>query len=120
MNQRTWPMAAMITAGCALAGCASAASGPGTSKPAPARMVAPSGSSGAARCGPGVLTLVYGPRLSPMTGEHGVFYELVNHGRLACTLAGYPHVTLYADGDPLPFRYAFGGGPYVTGRPRLP
>jgi hypothetical protein len=52
-----------------------------------------------------------------MTGEHGVFYELVNHGRLACTLAGYPHITLYADGAPLPFRYVFGGGPYVTGRP---
>jgi len=115
MNHRIWQMAAMIMASCALAGCA--ASGPRTSKPADARVTAPSGGSRAARCGPAVLTLADGPRLSPMTGEHGVFYELVNHGRLACTLAGYPHITLYADGDPLPFRYAFGGGPYVTDRP---
>lgn len=116
MSQRIWHMAAMIMAGGALAGCA-AVSGPGTSTPAPARMAAPSSGSRVAPCRPGVLTLVSGPRLSPMTGEHGVFYGLVNHGRLGCTLAGYPHIRLYAGGAPLPFRYVFGGGPYVTGRP---
>src|ERR1700758_5393338 len=116
MNQRIWHTAAMIMAGGAPAGGA-AASGLGTSKLAPARMAAPSSGSRVAPCRPGVLTLASGPRLSPMTGEHGVFYELVNHGRLACTLAGYPHITLYAGGAPLPFRYVFGGGPYVTGRP---
>jgi hypothetical protein len=110
MTQRTWQMAAMVMAGCALAGCAAGASGP---RPGPARtrMSAPPGGSPAARCGPGVLILSYGPSLSPMTGEHGVFYELVNRGRVACPLAGYPHITLYAGGDPLPFRYVFGGGP---------
>ncbi len=109
MNQGIRHIAAMIMAGCALAGCAAAASGTGTARPV--------GGSQAARCGPGVLTLDYGPRLAPMTGEHGVFYELVNHGHLACTLTGYPHITLYADGDALPFRYVFGVGPYVTGKP---
>lgn len=118
MKQRIWHVLAVIMAGCALAGCATAAGGTGTDKPAGTHMAAPSaGGSGAARCGPGALTLAYGPRLSPMTGEHGVFYELVNHGQLACTLAGYPHIRLYAGGDALPFRYIFGGGPYVTGRP---
>jgi len=52
-----------------------------------------------------------------MTGEHGVLCELVNQARVACSIAGYPHVRLYADGDVLPFRYTFGGGPYVTRRP---
>jgi hypothetical protein len=90
-----------VIAGCALAGC-TAAGGPR-----------------AALCRPGVLALAlaYGPGVSPMTGEHGVLYELVNQGRVACSIAGYPHVRLYADGDVLPFRCTFGGGPYVTGRP---
>jgi len=116
MNQRIWQMTAMIMAGCALAGCA-AASGPGASTPAGGHMPAPPDGSRTGRCGTGVLTLAYRPGLSPMTGEHGGFYELVNHGRRACTLAGYPHITLYADGDPLPFRYIVGDGPYVTSRP---
>jgi hypothetical protein len=51
-----------------------------------------------------------------MTGEHGVFYRLANHGRIACTLAGYPRIRLYAGGKVMPFRYVF-GGPYVTGKP---
>jgi hypothetical protein len=50
-----------------------------------------------------------------MTGEHGDFYALVNRGPSACTLAGYPDVTLYdANGAPLPFHYSRGHGPYVT------
>jgi hypothetical protein len=37
----------------------------------------------------------------------GIFYTLTNHGRRACTLAGYPKVALYdAHGRPLPFHYA--------------
>jgi hypothetical protein len=117
MKQQTWKMLAMTMAGCALAGCATAASNMRTEKPAREHMTAPFAGSRAASCGPGVLTLAYGPRVSPMTGEHGVFFELINHGRLACTLAGYPHIRLYADGQALPFRYIFGAGPYVTGKP---
>jgi hypothetical protein len=118
MEQRIWHVLAVIMAGCALAGCATATGGTGTGKPVGKHMAAPSaGGSRAARCRPGMLILAYGPRLSPMTGEHGVFYKLVNHGHLACALTGYPHIRLYADGNALPFRYIFGGGPYVTGKP---
>jgi Protein of unknown function (DUF4232) len=117
MKQQIWQMLAVTMAGCALAGCATAASSTRAEKPARAHMAAPLAGSRAAWCKPGVLTLAYGPRLSPMTGEHGVFYELINHGRLACALAGYPHIRLYAGGEALPFRYIFGGGPYVTGKP---
>lgn len=55
-----------------------------------------------------------------MTGEHGSFYKLANHGRRACTLEGYPRIRLYAHGVALPFRYSRGGGTYVTrAAPRL-
>lgn len=117
MKQQIRQMLVVTMACCALAGCATAVSSTRTEQPAREHMTAPFVGSRAARCSPGVLTLAYGPRLSPMTGEHGAFYELINHGRLACTLAGYPHVTLYANGEALPFRYILGGGPYVTGKP---
>jgi len=52
-----------------------------------------------------------------MTGEHAVIYLLTNRGRRACSVRGYPHVALYArDGMALRFRYADGGGTYVTAR----
>jgi uncharacterized protein DUF4232 len=49
-----------------------------------------------------------------MTGEHGSCYKLVNDGRRACTLDGYPRIKSYAHGVGLPFRYSRGGGTYVT------
>ena len=56
-----------------------------------------------------------GTYVSPMTGEHAVMYALTNRGPAACTLTGYPQVVLTdATGAVLPFRYANGGGPYVT------
>jgi hypothetical protein len=52
-----------------------------------------------------------------MTGEHAVMYALTNRGPLTCALSGYPQVVLYdAGGAALPFRYARGGGAYVTSR----
>jgi hypothetical protein len=52
-----------------------------------------------------------------MTGEHAVMYALTNRGPVTCTLSGYPKVVLYdAGGAALPFRYAEGGGAYVTSR----
>ena len=42
-------------------------------------------------------------------------YALTNRGPAACTLKGYPQVVLTgATGAVLPFRYAKGGGAYVT------
>lgn len=74
-------------------------SGPATGK-------ADGPASGPASCLAAHLALRYGPALSPMTGEHGVLYALVNRGRTACRLAGYPGITIYdAAGTPMKFRY---------------
>ena len=71
------------------------------------------------RCRARVLALRAGTRISPMTGEMGDLYEVVNRGPVSCVLKGYPSVVLYsASGTRLPFRYARGGRPYVT--PRQP
>jgi hypothetical protein len=67
------------------------------------------------RCPGRVLVLHPGTSVSPMTGEHAVMYALTNRGPAACTLMGYPQVMLTgATGAVLPFRYANGGGAYVT------
>lgn len=51
----------------------------------------------------------------PMTGERGMIFTVHNRTGTACVLAGYPHVQLLTTaGVRLPFRYARGGGPYVT------
>jgi hypothetical protein len=58
-----------------------------------------------------------GRPVSPITGEHAVLFALANRGPVACTVRGYPRITLFAArGQALPFRYADGGGPYVTAR----
>jgi hypothetical protein len=68
-----------------------------------------------APCPAGALVLRPGPAVTAMTGEHAVMYALVNRGAVTCTVRGYPQVMLYdASGDVLPFRYAHGGGPFVT------
>jgi hypothetical protein len=52
-----------------------------------------------------------------MTGEHADSLMLTNDGSAACTLSGYPQVTLYdSRGAAVPFRYARGGGAYVTAK----
>lgn len=51
----------------------------------------------------------------PMTGEHSETFYLANRGPAACAVRGYPSAVLYrAGGAVLPFRYADGGGMYVT------
>jgi Protein of unknown function (DUF4232) len=68
-------------------------------------------------CAAHALVLRPGTGVVPMTGEHAVLYALANRGPQTCTVRGYPQVTLYdADGRALPFRYADGGGAYVTSR----
>lgn len=52
-----------------------------------------------------------------MTGEHAEMFGLVNRGSAACAVRGYPAAVLYdGAGAALPFRYAQGGGMYVTAR----
>ena len=70
-----------------------------------------------AQCAAHALVLRPAAPVPPMTGEHAVLYTLANRGPAACTVRGYPQVTLYdARGRALPFRYANGGGAYVTAR----
>jgi hypothetical protein len=69
----------------------------------------------AAECSARALVLHPGSAVVPMTGEHAVMYGLTNRGPGVCSVHGYPHVVLYgAGGQVLPFRYADGGGAYVT------
>jgi hypothetical protein len=132
MKQHIWRLAAGILASLLLGGCASAGGtkstggagpvAPASGTPASASSSASPGGntlSAAGRparpCQPAALALGYGPALSPMTGEHGDFYALINRGALACTLAGYLDIRLYdANGAPLPFHYSHGRSPYVT------
>lgn len=124
MKQHMWRLAAGILASVLLGACASTTStgnGTGGSGPvAPAKGTPASVSSQASSrarppCQPAALALGYGPQLSPMTGEHGDFYALINRGASACTLAGYPDIALYdAGGAPLPFHYSRTHSPYVT------
>lgn len=68
-----------------------------------------------APCPASALVLQPGTPVVPMTGEHAVMYALANRGPVTCTVSGYPQAVLYgANGDVLPFRYATGGGAYVT------
>jgi hypothetical protein len=68
----------------------------------------------AARCLASDLRLSLGPQISPMTEEHADLLVLRNASSQACTVRGYPKLTLgYAAGT-LPFAYHDGGGPYVT------
>jgi len=69
----------------------------------------------AVRCAAQALVLQPGAYISPMTGEHAMMYALTNRGLAACTVKGYPQIVLTdATGAVLPFRYARGGGAYVT------
>ena len=100
-------------------------------RPAPAGQRPSSAAGGAARsatagtgipqCAARALVLRPGGFVVPMTGEHAVMFALTNRGPVTCTLSGYPQVVLYdAGGAALPFRYASGGGAYVTSRQPAP
>ena len=117
-------LAAVLLGACATAGGTrgdaghmSPASGtsPAVGRPPAVGTTSPAASRTRPPCRPAALVLGYGPQLVPMTGEHGDFYRLTNHGASACTLAGYPGITLYAaNGAPLPFHYSRGRSQYVT------
>jgi hypothetical protein len=60
------------------------------------------------------LTVGIGPQVVPYTGEQAVQITITNKSRTSCLLDGYPAVTMLAHSRVLPFRYAEGGGPYVS------
>jgi hypothetical protein len=96
------------------AGCQEAtASGSGNA----ARPTLAARSHAVRQCAASALALRPGPSASPMTGEHADSFMLTNRGPAACQVSGYPQVILYdSRGVALPFRYARGGGAYVTAR----
>ncbi len=105
-------------------GCSSSTGTTHRAGPAPSSAVDGAARSAAAetrvpRCAARALVLRLGAFVVPMTGEHAVMYALTNRGAVTCALSGYPTVVLYdAEGAALPFRYARGGGAYVTsGKP---
>jgi hypothetical protein len=72
-----------------------------------------------APCRAADLALQQGPRISPLTGEHGDYYLLVNRGKTTCELAGYPGITLEdASGTPMKFRYTHHSEYVTTATPR--
>lgn len=94
-----------------LAACASRPGGHAATHPRPIVVVA----DHARQCRAGSLGLRYGPPVTPMTGEHAVLYKIVNRGRAACSLDGYPDVALLASsGRRLPFHYTDGHSMYIT------
>ena len=101
--------AVLMAGGCGSGTGSARRAGPAqAARPATAR-------TGFPRCPAQALVLRPGAFVVPMTGEHAVMYALANRGAVTCTLSGYPQVVLYdAEGAALPFRYARGGGAYVT------
>jgi Protein of unknown function (DUF4232) len=113
---RRWAgsMLAAVLASLAAAGCqdATASSSGNVAHPALAAR-----SSAVRECAASLLVLRPGPFGSAMTGEHADSFMLTNRGSAACTVSGYPQVTLYdSHGVAVPFRYATGGGAYVTAK----
>lgn len=129
MKQNASRASAMLLLAVLLCGCASSTISSGGHAAAPADRSSPrpgearsspaaakfASSYAAHPCQTSALALRFGPELVPMTGEHGAYVALVNRGRTACALDGYPGVVLYGTaGEILPFRYVHGASGYVT------
>lgn len=106
-------LASLLAGGCA-SGRAHLASATSAGRPA-ARTASAPPPAPVPRCRAGALVLRPGAFVSPISGEHAQMFAITNRGTLTCTVEGYPQVVLYSShGLALPFRYAQGGGAYVT------
>lgn len=72
------------------------------------------------RCLPANLSLRATDNVSPTTGAHPIALRLVNRGRDACTVSGYPNVVLRDGRGIIPFIYRHGGDTMVTSHPPRP
>ncbi|HLW93781.1 MAG TPA: DUF4232 domain-containing protein [Solirubrobacteraceae bacterium] len=85
-----------------------------------AALAALAGSSAGASvksCTASSLALRQGPLVVPKTMQLPLLLELVNDGRSACTIVGYPRIVLLsAGGTVFPFAYRDGGDEEVTSR----
>jgi Protein of unknown function (DUF4232) len=62
------------------------------------------------------LALALGPNISPPTGQHPLSVRLINRGRSACLLFGYPTIELRDRAGTIPFLIRHGGDQVVTSR----
>jgi hypothetical protein len=72
----------------------------------------------AVRCKVGDLLLGMGGPVSEATGQHSRMLSFTKQGQAACSLFGYPRISvLDAAGAPIPFLYIRSGDQMVTSRP---
>jgi Protein of unknown function (DUF4232) len=58
-----------------------------------------------------------GPAVSEKTGQHTLILRLMNRGRGACVLNGYPRIRAYDKAGLVPFVIRHGGDQMITSRP---
>ena len=73
-----------------------------------------------AACRMSQLAVTLGPYISEATEQHTLALRLVNHGKQACVLYGYPRVTLYDRRGVIPFRFSYRGDQMISARPPKP
>jgi hypothetical protein len=74
-----------------------------------------SGGAPSPRCAPSQLRLTLGPLVSEKTEQHTAVFALANAARSACSLDGYPTVTLVDSSSRLlPFPYGHRGDQMIT------
>lgn len=69
-------------------------------------------------CRTSQFTVRFGPLVSEATGQHTFTLRLINRGRRACVLFGYPKISVYDRAGLIPFAITHGGDQMVT--PRRP
>jgi Protein of unknown function (DUF4232) len=81
---------------------------------------APGASDGAqvsfSGCRMSLFAMQFGPLVSEATGQHTITLRLVNRGRRACVLDGYPRIQAYDRAGLIPFAIRHGGDQMVTSR----
>lgn len=67
-------------------------------------------------CHTSQFTVRFGPLVSEATGQHTITLRLINRGRRACVVVGYPKISVYDRAGPIPFAITHDGDQMVTAR----
>jgi hypothetical protein len=67
-------------------------------------------------CHTSQFTVRFGPLVSEATGQHAITLRLINRGRRACVVVGYPKISVYDRAGPIPFAITHDGDQMVTAR----
>jgi hypothetical protein len=107
LNKQQWSWGAALVASALIGGITASSS--------------VAGRASVTACVASQLRLSLGPLVSEKTEQHTAAFELINLARSACSLDGYPTVTLTdAAGRVLPFAYGHRGDQMVTAAPPEP